>query len=102
MAPKSKKVTDQTPTTLEDLVATVKSLTASSEAMREQLAPSTTTINGLSSRLTTIESLLKVTQAENLSLKEELQESYNEVSFLKNKMNNLEQYLLALELANVY
>ena len=70
--------------------------------MREQLAASTTTINGLSLRLTTIESLLKVTQAENLSLKEELQESYNEVSFLKNKMNNLEQYLLALELANVY
>ena len=91
MPPKAAKNTE-VPTTLEDLVATVKALTVSSEAMREQLASSTTTINGLSTRLTTIETLLKVTQAENVTLKEELQGSYSEVSNLKNKLNNLEQY----------
>ena len=91
MPPKAAKNTE-VPTTLEDLVATVKALTVSSEAMREQLASSTTTINGLSTRLTTIETLLKVTQAENAVLKEELQGSYSEVSNLKNKLNNLEQY----------
>ena len=83
MPPKAAKITE-VPTTLEDLVATVKALTVSSEAMREQLASSTTTINGLSTRLTTIETLLKVTQAENVTLKEELQGSYSEVSNLKN------------------
>ena len=91
MPPKAAKSAEVGPTTLDDLVATVKALTASSEAMREQLASSTTTINGLSTRLTTIETLLKVTQAENVSLKEELQGSYSEVSNLKSKLNNLEQ-----------
>ena len=78
--------------TLDELVATVKSLTATTEALREQLASSTSTINNLSTRLTTIETLLKVTQADNTTLKKELSGSYQEVNQLKNKLNNLEQH----------
>jgi hypothetical protein len=78
--------------TLEELLTTVKNLTASTEAIREQLATSNITINDLSRRLNTIESLLKNTQAENKALKEELAGSYQESKTLKTKLNNLEQH----------
>jgi uncharacterized protein YhaN len=77
---------------MEELVTSIKSLTASSNAVREQLATSNNTINDLSRRLTAIENILKVTQAENKSLKEELAGSYQENMALKNKVNNLEQH----------
>jgi hypothetical protein len=94
MPPKAKPPADNTvdPTTLEELIATVKSLTASSEAIRAQLATSNTTIKDISKRLGTIENILKITQAENATLKEELAGSYTESKSLKAKLNNLEQH----------
>ena len=67
-------------------------MAASIEAMREQLTTSNTTISNLSVRLTTIESLLKSTQAENATLKEELAASALESTQLKAKLNHLEQH----------
>lgn len=92
MAPRIPKQAEPAENTLDELVATVKSLSATTEAMREQLTASSLTINGLSTRLSSIESILKITQAENLSLKEELKGSYQEVNNLKGKLNNLEQH----------
>ena len=76
----------------EALTASVKTMAASIEAMREQLTTSNTTISNLSVRLTTRESLLKSTQAENATLKEELAASALESTQLKAKLNHLEQH----------
>jgi hypothetical protein len=78
--------------TLEELIATVKTLTASSEAIRQQLATSNNTIKDLTKRLGAIEAILKTTQDENRALKEELAGSYDESKSLKTRLNNLEQH----------
>ena len=77
---------------LEALTASVKNMAASLEAMRGELATSSSTITNLSTRLAHIESILKVTQAENAALKQELADSAQESDFLKAKLNNLEQH----------
>jgi hypothetical protein len=96
MPPKAKPAAEPTTeasyNTMEELIATVKSLTASSEAIRAQLKTSNSTIQDLSKRLGTIENILKITQAENATLKEELAGSYSESKGLKAKLNNLEQH----------
>ena len=68
MPPKSKPV--ESPES-----ASVKTMAASIEAMREQLSTSSLTIDNLSTRLAHIETILKVTQAENNFLKKELADS---------------------------
>ena len=51
---------------------TVKAMAAKIDGLCWQLSTSDTTIKSLATRLTTIESLLKDTQAENTKLKEDL------------------------------
>jgi hypothetical protein len=92
MPPKSKILEATGDNVIEELLATVKNLTASTEAINKQLATSNTTISELSKRLNAIESLLKTTQAENVTLKEELSGSYQEHMLLKAKLNHLEQH----------
>jgi hypothetical protein len=94
MPPKAKpsEADSAPPNTIEELVATVKALTANTNAIREQLTTSNNTIKELSRRLTTIEALLQTTQAENKTLKEELSGSYQEHTVLKSKLNHLEQH----------
>jgi dGTP triphosphohydrolase len=91
MPPKAKP-SDLPENSLEALVETVQKLTASTDALREQLSASAVTINDLSYRLTNIEALLKITQKENTDLKTDLSNSYQEVKSLKTKLNNLEQH----------
>jgi hypothetical protein len=78
--------------TLEELISTVKTLTTSTEAIRQQLTTSNNTIKDLSNRLGAIEAILKTTQEENRTLKEELAGSYDESKMLKTRLNNLEQH----------
>jgi hypothetical protein len=95
MPPKAKPPTatfDVPINTLEELINTVKTLTATSEALRDQLTTSNATIKNLSTRLSGIETILKTTQAENRELKEELAGSYDEAKQLKARFNNLEQH----------
>ena len=91
----SKKSTENIETAgpLEALTASVKNMAASVESMREQLLASNTTINNLSTRLAHIETMLKITQAENSALKKELADSALEADHLKAKLNSLEQHL---------
>jgi hypothetical protein len=77
---------------MEELVASVKSLTSVTEALKEQLSASANTINDLNRRLVSIETLLQSTQKENSELKSDLSNSYQEVKSLKTKLNNLEQH----------
>ena len=74
------------------LLETVKAMAAKIDGLCSQLQISNTTIKGLSTRLTTIESLLKDTQAENTKLKEDLVCNAQENSRLQAKLNKLEQY----------
>jgi hypothetical protein len=95
MPPKTKPSevdADKPDNILEELLSTVKNLTASTNAIQKQLATSNATISDLARRLNTIEGLLKTTQAENAELKEELAGSYQETKALKSKLNNLEQH----------
>ena len=93
MPPKAKPTeTTETTSSLEALTASVKTMAASVEAMREQLATSNTTIGNLSTRLAHIEDLLKATQSENAALKKELADSAVESDLLKAKLNSLEQH----------
>jgi hypothetical protein len=95
MPPKirNEPVATTTSTSIDELVATVKSLTSVTEALKVQLSASTTTtISDLSRRLETIEGLLHSTQKENADLKTDLSNSYDEVKTLKTKLNNLEQH----------
>ena len=93
MPPKAKPTeTTETTGSLEALTASVKTMAASVEAMREQLATSNTTIGNLSTRLAHIEDLLKATQSENAALKKELADSAVESDLLKAKLNSLEQH----------
>jgi dGTP triphosphohydrolase len=91
MPPKSKP-TEQQEASIEELVASVRSLTTVTEALKEQLSASANTINDLSRRLVSIETLLQSTQKENSDLKADLSSSYQEVKSLKTKLNNLEQH----------
>jgi regulator of replication initiation timing len=98
MPPKAKPAENQE-TSLDELVATVRSLTSVTSALKEQLSASSTTISDLSRRLTSIEALLKTTQKENADLKAENSDlkadiscSYQETKALKTKLNNLEQH----------
>ena len=82
MPPKSKPTEVAEPAgPLEALTASVKSMVASMEAMREQMATSNTTINNLSTRLAHIETILNATKAENTALKKELADSAQESSY---------------------
>ena len=93
MPPKSKPVeSPESASPLDALTASVKTMAASIEAMREQLSTSSLTIDNLSTRLAHIESILKVTQAENNFLKKELADSNQESNQLKAKLNSLEQH----------
>jgi hypothetical protein len=94
MPPKirNEPVDTTTATSIDELVATVKSLTSVTEALKVQLSASTSTISDLSRRLETIEGLLHTTQKENADLKSDLSNSYDEVKSLKTKLNNLEQH----------
>ena len=93
MPPKAKPLeTVETAGSLEALTASVKTMAASVEAMREQLTSSNTTIGNLSTRLAHIEDLLKATQTENTALKKELADSAVESEQLKSKLNSLEQH----------
>ena len=93
MPPKSKPTEVAEPAgPLEALTASVKSMVASMEAMREQMATSNTTINNLSTRLAHIETILNATKAENTALKKELADSAQESDQLKAKLNSLEQH----------
>jgi predicted nuclease with TOPRIM domain len=89
MPPKAK---EPGATSIEELVATVRSLTSVTETLKEQLEASTATTNDLSRRLSSIEALLHTTQKENTDLKQDLANSYDEVKTLKTKLNNLEQH----------
>ena len=75
MPPKSKIVETSETSSLDALTASVKTMAASVEAMREELATSNLTINNLTTRLVHIENILKTTQAENNHLKKELADS---------------------------
>ena len=87
MPPKAKPTeSTETAGSLEALTASVKTMAASVEAMREQLATSNTTIGNLSTRLAHIEDLLKATQSENAALKKELADSAVESDLLKAKL----------------
>ena len=77
---------------LEALTASVRTMAASIEAMREELSTSSLTINNLSTKLAHIENILNTTQAENNFLKKELADSNLESNQLKAKLNNLEQH----------
>ena len=93
MPPKAKPTeSTETASSLEALTASVKTMAASVEAMREQLPTSNTTIGNLSMRLAHIEDLLKATQSENAALKKELADSAVESDLLKAKLNSLEQH----------
>jgi hypothetical protein len=91
MPPKAKPF-DAQDVSVEALVVTVRKLTESTDALREQLSTSAATITDLSVRLTNIEALLKITQKENTDLKADLSSSYEETKLLKTKLNNLEQH----------
>ena len=92
MPPKSKIVETSETSSLDALTASVKTMAASVEAMREELATSNLTINNLTTRLVHIENILKTTQAENNHLKKELADSTLESNQLKAKLNSLEQH----------
>ena len=77
---------------LEALTASVRTMAASIEAMREELSTSSLTINNLSTKMAHIENILNTTQAENNFLKKELADSNLESNQLKAKLNNLEQH----------
>ena len=61
MPPKSKIVETSETSSLDALTASVKTMAASVEAMREELATSNLTINNLTTRLVHIENILKTT-----------------------------------------
>jgi hypothetical protein len=86
------KIREPSDTHIEELVSSVKSLTSVTEALKEQLTASNSTINDLSRRLTSIEALLHSTQKENTDLKQDLANSFDEVKHLKTKLNGLEQH----------
>ena len=92
MPPKAKPTQDQPISNLDELLETVKAMTAKIDGLSSQLTTSNSTITSLSTRLSTIEALLKDTQAENSKLKEDMVSSAHENTRLLAKLNKLEQY----------